>query len=290
MPKLDTVQLPQGQMPIAVFPPIAEPILPKLANTQAIQKFIPVINWAYSFPQDPFSLSFREYSSLAYEEASELQNEVYRICSDIINDAWRRGKRQVVICDRKIVYQTESIEDIPNEKVDKLARKYDKACYIFSAPDIIEESVWVLVNGEDYYPTISMYLGAEDLDASHVTQTCEPISADFDTGNPGYKIFDANQLVAPLSSFTPPLRTGNHLGKPYTYFQKRARICVKDTSGKVYSIVRDVRLVKDWKGSALLQVSPNRTGYVGRDILRDLAVRVELDPIAKISRINGVSS
>jgi hypothetical protein len=135
-----------------------------------------------------------------------------------------------------------------------------------------------------------MFLAGEDMDESRITQTCREIAADFDTGNPIYKVFDANQLTAPLSSFTPPLRTGIHLGKNYTYFQKRAKICVKDMSGKVHSIVQDVRLVQDWKGSALLQCSPNRTAYIGRDILRDLGIKIELNPMAKISRIFGLSS
>ena len=289
MSNLDTVQMPRQR-----FLPIAGLIIPMLTNAQPIPEItVSPVNWRYPAPQDPFNLSFTEYSRLTYREALELQNEVYRVFSNLLKDAWRSGKRQVVICDGKIIYETESLEDIPNDKIMELAKNSDKACYVFSAPDIVEESAWILVDEEDYYPTISLFLGAEDLDESHIIQT-QQIAADFDTGNPIYKIFNANQLSEPFSSFTPPVRTGTHLGRSYTYFQKKARICVKDMSGKVHSIVRDVRLVKDWKGCAMIcgvgYAFPNRTGYVGRDLLRDLGIKIELNPITKISRIDGVSS
>jgi len=284
---LNTTQRPA---PAIVFP---QPDIPMLTNPQPVRETFSVISWVYTPTQDPFSLSFAEYSRLSYREALELQNEVCKAKSNLLNDAWRRGKRQIVICDGKIVYETESLEDIPNDKIMELAKTYDKACFVFSAPDIVEESAWILVDEEDYYPTIPLYLGTEDLDESHITQTRQ-IAADFDTGNPIYKIFDANQLPEPLSSFTPPVRTGTHLGRNYMYFQKHAKICVKDMSGKVHSILRDVRLVKDWKGCAMMCGSgyafPNRTGYVGRDLLRDLEIKIELDPITRISRIDGISS
>jgi hypothetical protein len=283
-------ELTRGPVPIISFPTNTGPIVPPLTNAQPIPKIIKIVGWQYPSPRDPFSLSYEEYTRLTYEEALELQKEVQRISSSLIEDAWKRGKRQIVICDGKVVYQTANLADIPNEKIDELAKKCGKACYVFSAPDIIEESAWILVDAEDYYPTISIFLGEENSDESRIMQTCQEIAADFDTGNPIYKVFDANQLAAPLSSFTPPLRTGIHLGRNYTYFQKRAKICVEDTSGKVHSTVQDVRLVEDWKGSALLQCSPNRKGYLGRDILRDLGIKIELNPLAKITRIHGISS
>ena len=203
MSSLDTAQRPA---PVIVFP---QPNIPMLTNPQPVRETFSVISWVYAPTQDPFSLSFAEFSRLSYREALELQNEVCKSKSNLLNDAWRRGKRQIVICDGKIVYETESLEDIPNDKIMELAKTYDKACYVFCASDIVEESTWLFVEEEDYYPTIPLYLGAEHLDESHITQT-QQIVADFDTGNPIYKIFDANQLSEPLSSFAPPIRTANN--------------------------------------------------------------------------------
>lgn len=286
MSSLDAVQ---ESVQIVGFPKIAGPIIPLLTNAQPIQEIITVVNWAYPLPKDPFSLSFREYSRLTYKEALELQDEVYRVSSQVIEDAWKRGKRQVVICDRKIILETESIEDIPNDKIMELVRKYGKACYIFSTSEMVEESAWTPIDKDDDYPTIGIYCGAVDSEESEIVKNSPLTNADFDTGNPGYKVFDANKLPESIASFLPPLRYDRHLGRQYPYFQKTVKLCVEDSDGKIHSVVRDIRLVRDWIGSALLQVSPNRVGFVGRDLVRDLRIKVELDPIRKTTQIHGTS-
>lgn len=272
-----------------VFLETAEPLISTPTSVQPIQDIIPVISWVYPAPQDPFSLSFSEYSRLNYMAALELQDAVYRASSQDIEGAWKRGKIQVVICNGKIVYETESLEDIPNDKIMELAKKYDKACYVFSNSDMIEESAWTPIDEEDDYPTIGIYCGAVDSEESEIVKNSPLINADFDTGNPGYKIFDANILHESIASFLPPLRQARHLGRYYPYFLKTVKLCVKDSDGKIHSIVRDIRLVRDWIGSALLQVSPNRVGFVGRDLLRDFRIKIELDPTQKASKIYGAS-
>lgn len=282
-------ELTRGPVPIISFPTNTGTIIPLLTNAQPIQEIIKIVSWQYPLPKDPFSLSFEEYSRLTYKEASELQDEVYRVSSQDIEGAWKRGKRQIVICNGKIVYETESLEDIPNEKIDKLARKYDKACYVFSTSEMVEESAWTPIDKDDDYPTIGIYCGAVDSEESQIVKNSPLINADFDTGNPGYKVFDANQLSESIASFLPPLRQDRHLGRYYPYFQKMVKLCVKDADGNIHSIVREIRLVSDWEGSALLQVSPNRVGFVGRDLVRDLKIKVELDPIRKTTQIHGAS-
>jgi len=271
------------------FPRISGLVPPTPTNAQPIQDILPIISWIYPPPQDPFSLSFAEYSRLTYREALELQNEVYKVSSNLLDEAWKRGKRQVVICDGKIVYETESLEDIPNDTILELARKDNKACYVFSTSEMVEESAWIPIDEDDSYPTIGVYCGAVDSAESEIVESSPLISADFDTGNPGYKVFDANQLNGSIASFLPPLRHDTHLGRSYPYFQKAVKLCVKDDDGKIHSVVRNVRLVRDWIGSALLQVSPNRVGFIGRDLIRDLRIKVILDPVQKTTRIYGAS-
>lgn len=282
-------ELTRGPVPIISFPTNTGPFIPLLTNAQPIQGMIKIVGWQYPPPKDPFSLSFEEYSRLTYGEASELQNEVHRRYSDKIDDAWRRGKKQIVICDGKIVCETDSLDDIPNDKIMKLAKKYNNACYVFSTSEMVEESAWTPINEDDDYPTIGIYCGAVDSEESEIVKKSPLINADFDTGNPAYKIFDANQLPESIASFLPPLRYDLHLRRYYPYFEKTVKLCVEDSEGKIHSVVRDIRLVKDWTGSALLQVSPNRVGFVGRDLLRDLKIKVELDPIRKTTQIHGAS-
>jgi len=250
---------------------------------------IPSIRWELISAKNPFALSFKDFINLGLNESEELLKIVYDSCKDLLEEAWRSGSRQAVICDGKIVFQTTDIDDISNE-VERLAKKHDKACYVFSAPDVIEESTWTPISGDDFYPTLRVYLGTEDSDEKEIVEKSSSIYADLDTGNPFYKIFNANQLAEPLTDVTPlQMRSGEHLGCSYTYYNKRVKICVKDINGNVNSIVCNVRLVRHWDGCALLQTSPNRVGFIGRDILRDLRIRLKFDPIEKATQILDVS-
>jgi len=240
--------------------------------------------------RSPFSLSLREFRSLELDEAKELLRRVYGLCKDLLEEAWKKGFRQVVICDGKVIFESKDIEDIPNETVERLAKEYDKACYVFSAPDAVEESDWTPLGDDDFYPTLGVYLGTEDLEESEIIKSFPPIYADLDTGNPSYKIFNAKRLAEQLTRFIPTqMRQGVHLGRAYIYFSKKVKICVQDISGNATSFTYSVRLVKDWDDCALLQASPNREGFIGRDVLRDLRIRLKLDPIEKVTQILDVS-
>ena len=246
--------------------------------------------WSLEVTKDPFNLSFDEFTSLSLEEASDLLTQVYELCKNLLREAWKKGARQVVICKGEIVYESEKLEDISNEVIEQLGKKNNKACYVFSAPDEIEESAWVPVTKGDYYPTINVYLGKEDSDERDIIENSSPINADLDTGNPIYKIFNAGKIIEPLTRFKPfQIRQGEHLRRRYNYFLKEAKICVMDVKRKINSKVYRVRLVTDWDGCALLQANPNRIGFVGRDILRDLGIKLELDSINNRTRILDVS-
>ena len=111
-----------------------------LSATPFEQKMIgwKLLSWTQEPISDPFELSLKEFLALDYGEALNLQNEAYRRCSRLLEDAWKRGVRQAVVCEGKIVFESRDEEDIPNETVERLAKEYNKACYVFSAPDIVE--------------------------------------------------------------------------------------------------------------------------------------------------------
>jgi hypothetical protein len=257
-----------------------------LSSTHTIYS---ILNSVYPPPRNPFDISLSEFNNLALEDAKELQIIAYEMCKDLIERAWKEGFSQLIICDRKIVYESRDIHDIPNEIVERIAKEHNKACYVFSSPDRVEDYDWTIVDDHDSYPTLGVYLGTKDSEENEIVNNSAPINADLDTGNPYLRVFDANHLSETLTSFSAlQMRQGKHLGESYTYFYKELKICVKDQGGKIHSTVKDTRLVKDWKGCALLQTSPNRIGFIGRDLIRDLAVGVELDPFKKTTRVLNI--
>ena len=280
----------ETRQPFLVLEPIAEIVAPIQTPSNDLEGQVSSITlsaWEYEI-LNPFTISLEKYRRLSYEQIVSLQKEVRRLCSKTIEDAWKSGKRQIVIADNTIIFQTEEIEDIPNEKIHALAEEHKKPCYTFTAPDSVEESGWTMVDSDDHYPTLGLYIGAEDSPESNLATGFYPLDADFDTGNANLKVFDANQLAGELTKFDAlDLRQAEHHDKAYTYFQKRVKICVKDEGNDVHSFVARVRLVKEWAGCGLLQYSPNRTGFVGRDMLGLLGVKVELDPTRKVTRILG---
>lgn len=88
---------------------------------------------------DPFALTFDQFLNLHLDQAVKMQKKAYDLCKDVLFDAWKKGFRQVVICDKKIIYRNTSNEDISTEIVEQLAKQHNKACYVFSSPDMVEE-------------------------------------------------------------------------------------------------------------------------------------------------------
>jgi hypothetical protein len=273
--------------PIREYPKLSNPVNPTPKQFGICLSDVPNIGkWEFSSPLDPFSLTHNEFLSLALDDAKDLLQRVSDLCNDEIKEAWRNGSSQIVICDGKIVLESKDSKDIPNETVEQISKELDKACYVFSAPDKVEESAWTpVIDDADYYPTLYVYLGTENQSEAEITKGL-PICADFDTGNPCYKIFDANQVEEPLNVFTPlELRRGTHLGRNYDYFSKRVKICIRDENGLIGSVTSTARFVSEWEGCAVTQVSPNRVGYIGRDVLSQLKLKIELDAKRRITRI-----
>jgi len=246
--------------------------------------------WELLPTRDPFDLSFNEFLRLSPDESEEMLRKANNLCESLIQDAWSNGYRQVILCKSKIIFKTCDEEPISANKVEQLAKKYNSACYVFSAPDIVEESIWTPICGEDSYPTIKIFLGSEDAADKEIVNNSSPILADLDTGNPHYKIFDASLFSQELQKFSAfELREGVHLGCNYSYFSKRVKICVQDINGKINSFVCPVRMVRNWTRCAVIQVSPKRIGYVGRDLLRVLRMRLKIDAISSTTQILDVS-
>lgn len=246
--------------------------------------------WELLPTRNPFDLSFSEFLRLSPDESEEMLKKANDLCKSLIQDAWSNGYRQVILCKNEVIFKTHDDEPVSASKVKQLAKKRNSACYVFSAPDIVEESTWTPISGDDSYPTIKIFLGSENTADKDIIEKSSPVFADLDTGNPHYKMFNVNLFSQELQKFTPfELRQGMHLGCDYSYFNKRVKICVQDINGNINSFVCLVRMVRDWDRCAVVQISPKRTGYVGRDLLRALRVRLKIDPLHSTTQILDVS-
>jgi len=248
------------------------------------------LKWVLLPATDPFAISFKEFETLSPDESEKLIRAAYELNKGIIKDAWAKGNRQIILCQNKIVFKTQEDEPISSEVIEKLAKKYNSACYVFSAPDKVEESAWTPISRDDSYPTLKIYLGKADSNEDEIIEHSSPILADFDTGNPSLKVFNSSLLPEELKEFRPfDVREGEHLGQQYTYYNKRVKICVKDINGKTSSHVCFIRMIREWNNCALLQASPNRVGFVGRDLAKALRMRLKIDAVKRITQILDVS-
>jgi hypothetical protein len=273
---------------------ILEPeiLTPKLLPQSEIGDFIYVDKWKLTNVLDPFTIPFDQFFNLDYTDASRLQDSVYQKLSAKLQSYWKRGVRQVVVCGEEIVYETESVTDITNEKALSYGKQYNKAVYVFTAPDLVEESAWCATTTYDEYPTIPLYVGEENFDESKIddVESFSYVVTDFDTGSISVKIFASQVLIQSLRRYVPPIRSTDHLGKTYSYFNRSAKILVRTITDTIHSIVSEIRVVPQWEGCALLQANPNRFGFVGGSIIRDLKVKLELDPMSNMTRIHEPSS
>ena len=252
-----------------------------------------LVTWETLPPKDPFSMSLSEYLSTDLQEAKGLIKQVYEIIKEELDIAWSEGYRNVIISNGKIVYKDKELKDISSKRVEEISKELNKACFVFSAPDIIEELPWSKTDyPDDYYPTIGVYLGKPDEDEDKIVDTSPLLKPDFDTGNPTTKAFDENQIDVSLRKYTHyDLGYNYFLGKRYDFFRKDIKMCVKDDNGKIISKNYTVRIVDNWDECSFKENgNVNRTGFIGRDIMLDMGLIIELDPITKNTRIKEISS
>jgi len=91
-------------------------------------------------PRTPFSLTFDEFLKLDFTEIKHLYSQVHDSFKDTLESAWKKGIRHIVISNERIVKESDKIEHISDDEIKQLGQENNSACYVFSAPDFIEES------------------------------------------------------------------------------------------------------------------------------------------------------
>ena len=114
----------------------------------------------------PFDLSLEEWIIIPPLEKEKIISEVWKVCRDLIEKEFSKGKIWVLICGDpdKIRTTARKINEIPDEdEVIKMGRKYDSPPYQFTKPISSEDTLWSdnCELGMDKYPTLSFDIGDE---------------------------------------------------------------------------------------------------------------------------------
>ncbi|MGI0024604.1 MAG: hypothetical protein ACREA4_05600, partial [Nitrososphaera sp.] len=135
-----------------------------------------------------------------------------------------------------------------------------------------------------------LLLGEGNTPDSEIAKSFVKYDADFDTGNSFLKIFNGNLMPEVMKQFTNrDFRTAVHTSDvEYSFFEKTMKLATYDSSRKLHSTVDQVRLVKYWDTCSVLENNKNRIGFVGRDMLRKLGIRITLDPHTKTTRVMDI--
>jgi len=105
---------------------------------------------------DPFEIPLADRNAMDPKELSKLYDRLLAKYETTIKEALSSSARFLVLCDRKVVYSSDN--EISDDVVSSLERRYGKTCYVVTE-DTIEEAAWSPVD-DDYYPTVSIFLGS----------------------------------------------------------------------------------------------------------------------------------
>jgi hypothetical protein len=86
----------------------------------------------------PFRITAGEYISMTRGETGQLHSEVYKLFRKILEAKWAKGLKQVIICDGEVEFETEDEEMLLSDVIHDIAQKHNRACYVFSAPAMID--------------------------------------------------------------------------------------------------------------------------------------------------------
>lgn len=234
---------------------------------------------------DPFDIPIVERDSMNPKQLSELYDRLLEEYGIMVKRYLKMGSRFVVLCDKRVVFSSD--REISDEDIRELERKYGKVCYILTE-DLIEESSWMPLGDEDYYPTIEIILGRTDWEAKEIFGHGLRVIADFDTGNPDIAAFSDEEL-SPLKVMVPRImRRAIHLGRYYDYYLLKVRIGICDASGERRCIQKTCRSVLFWREverNPFLLANPNRKGFIGRDLMIHFPFDILLSGKTKRSKV-----
>jgi len=239
---------------------------------------VPLIDIEEPLPFVGENLTPEEYEKLTLQERSLLQWRLQQQNRFWLKETFAKLKAAwIVVVDRQVIASGKSLKNLPMQtQVRRICRRTGKFPFIFVNDKFItiEEitAAWSTTNqARDYYPTFPLTLRS----AAKVVD----IVGDFDTGASNtfvdYDFLTDHNLIQPQVEDYPIVSL--HLSQRFAYVAKWLQVEVPSNSGETRNLIARVFCVSNWNISPFVEINPNRTALIGRDILLELKPQVLLD-------------
>jgi hypothetical protein len=243
---------------------------------------------------EKYLISFDDYLALSDEEGEELKLTAYEKYRDwIYRELAKRRAQWILICGGKIIEWSPKLDDYPSrEKRHAIGRQMGYAPWIFIANPVIEESYWAAIPDNDFYPSVSVGFGAVNWNQQDIMQKGIQFDTDLDTGS-GNVILDYASLRSKNiveNQYGKESESGLHLGRSNQCYILPIQVMITDETEKAISKTMSAICVRNWQQSPFCLVNPFRKALVGRNLLYEFPLCIELDGGKRTTKILAVSS
>jgi hypothetical protein len=224
-----------------------------------------------------------EYEKLSIQQQCELQDAAAKW-----NDSWIRQKfaelnaTWLFVIDGDVIAYGSDLSSYPEDDfIDSICQQTGKFPFVFidERELMIEEStVWHTTNREnDWYPTLELTISEKSASVD--------IIGDFDTGAimifADIEFLQTAQVVKLRRAQV--VRSAFHFNRRYMYIPMRFTIALQDASGIIRESRQTINCVLNWQQSPFIQVNPNRTALIGREVLLEIKPKVLLDFLRNVT-------
>ncbi len=242
-----------------------------------------------------FQLTREEFVALPPEEAGALPLQMWKENEEWLDEQFAvRDAKWLLVVGGKILASYPDDCNLPSEEeLHQIEQREGKMGMLLGHEDEeqIEESVdWSAVAEEDAYPTLPVSVAHPQCSAEDLEKQALSYVSDLDTGSPfvllnydellSHRIIRMQQLIN--------MRRKQHLGRSYTSCRLPVALWVEDERGEKHRLDYHCECVLEWNSSPFRLTNPRRQALVGRPLLLEFPLTVELDGAKKQSKVKRV--
>jgi hypothetical protein len=250
------------------------------------------VSAAPSVTRDLFAISFNEYLAMPQAERETIDILAYKRYSNWIEQELNQhDARWILVCGGKVIESGPTLRSYPrSQKLQAVGEQYGLMPFVFLRGPMIEESIWAVLPYNDSYPSLPIIVAAENENPPNLKASGLIIDdADLDTGSTDVML-DYEQLLENgiiTDQVVEKLHVHSHLNRDFYYYSRWVRIGVITENDEMISGVIEALCIRDWAKSPLVAVNRSRQALVGRNLLYELPLRIELDGRKRTTQILG---